>query len=115
MRVTLNDGRQMTGQMLAYAGRGRLISESVDLNQVARELVGLTRATLPRGVVVRQCLAPELPAVLADGTQVRQVLLNLLTNAGEAILAAGGDGAVTGGGIIIEFFRTFSMIRAPWS
>lgn len=84
----------LTEQMLAYAGRGRFVSEEVLLNEVARELSALTRATLPPEVSVRFELDPGLAPVVADATQVRQVLLNLITNAAEAIAARGGPGAI---------------------
>jgi signal transduction histidine kinase len=96
--ITLGARRaaDLTAQMLAYAGRGRFVIEPVQLNQVAEELRELTRATLPRGLSVRYTLADGLPSILADPTQVRQVLLNLLTNAAEATGAGGAISVVTG-------------------
>ena len=87
----------LTVQMLAYAGRGRFLSEALDLNTVVEEMGLLMRATLPTGVSFQYRLTPNLPLIVADGTQMRQVLLNLLTNAAEATAATGGTVTITTG------------------
>ncbi len=81
---------ELTGQMLAYSGKGRFVVEPVDVGGVVREMSTLLQ-TAGNGVRLELDLAPALPAVLADGTQMRQVLMNLLTNAAEAM----GDRAGT--------------------
>ncbi|NTU79390.1 MAG: PAS domain S-box protein [Chloroflexales bacterium] len=85
----------LTAQMLAYAGRGRFFTQAVDLNTAVLELRDLLRSTLPGNIGLWHFLAPDLPPVIADGTQIRQVLLNLLTNASEAIVATGGGGTLS--------------------
>jgi PAS domain S-box-containing protein len=72
-------------QMLAYSGRGRFVLGSLDLNEVIREIIGLLGVSLSRKVVPHFDLAEGLPPILADATQVRQVILNLVLNAAEAI------------------------------
>ena len=72
-------------QMLAYAGGGEGGKrKAVDLSALARETVRLLAAGHLRGVTVTTRLAADLPAVVGDPTQLRQVVLNLLTNAAEA-------------------------------
>ncbi len=85
---------ELARQMLAYSGRGRLDVGPVDLNGLVAEAEPLLRATLPPDVDVRLELAPDLPEVDGDAVQLRQVLLNLGTNAGEAIHERQGDGGV---------------------
>src|SRR5207237_2711921 len=67
----------------------------VDVNQVARETLTL-RAYEQRvtNVTVIDALAAGLPQVFADGHQVQQVLLNLVINAEQAMLAANGRGTL---------------------
>jgi signal transduction histidine kinase len=66
---------------------------AVDLGAIAHEVGELTRLTFSYEIELRYELAPALPAVSADETQVRQVLLNLLTNAAESIASAPRGGA----------------------
>jgi signal transduction histidine kinase/CheY-like chemotaxis protein len=83
----------LTRQMLAYSGRGRFVIEPMDLSEVAAEMRRLVAAALSKRANVRLDLAAELPAVEGDATQVRQVIMNLLTNASDAL--GGGDGTIT--------------------
>jgi signal transduction histidine kinase len=81
---------ELAQQMLAYAGRGRLVLQTIDLAQLVVGVVRLLQATLPQHTVMRFEHAPGLPAIEGDPTQLRQVIMNLLTNAVEAMHAEGG-------------------------
>ncbi|HEY0946030.1 MAG TPA: response regulator [Opitutaceae bacterium] len=72
-------------QMLAYAGKGRFVVQSVDLGELVRETTHLLEVSISKKVDLRLQLASSLPAVEADATQLRQVLMNLVINASEAI------------------------------
>ncbi|MFH0944462.1 MAG: PAS domain S-box protein [Planctomycetota bacterium] len=72
-------------QMLAYSGKGRFIIEAVDLSRVAREMAEILQVSRSRKVALRYQLSTSLPAVEVDVTQIRQVIMNLVTNACEAI------------------------------
>jgi PAS domain S-box-containing protein len=77
-------------QMLAYAGRSRFVLQTIDLAQLVMGMARLLQAALPKHTVMRFELAPRLPAIEGDPTQLRQVIMNLLTNAAEAMHADGG-------------------------
>jgi len=81
---------ELSRQMLAYAGRAPFQVTTFDLNALTVELLGLLRVSLKPGVELRPDFEPQLPAIRGDPTQVRQVVLNLLLNAGEAVGAAPG-------------------------
>lgn len=81
----------LTRQLLAYSGKGRFLLRSLDLNSVINQTTELLRLTLPKKVHLNLQLTDRLPPVTADDGQVRQVLMNLIINAGEAI----GDRAGT--------------------
>lgn len=72
-------------QMLAYAGRGRFAVERLDLSRVAAEMAKLIEISVSKRVRLERQLADDLPAIEGDPTQIRQVVLNLITNASDAI------------------------------
>jgi two-component system, cell cycle sensor histidine kinase and response regulator CckA len=72
-------------QMLAYAGKSPLAPVWLDLGAQLRGSEPLLRAMLPVGATLRMHLAPGLPAVRGDETQLRQIFLNLVGNACEAL------------------------------
>ncbi len=80
-------------QMLAYAGKGRFVIEPFDLTAVVQEMVRLLQASIARKAELHLELSAGLPPVEGDTTQVRQVVMNLISNASEAL----GDapGAIT--------------------
>ena len=96
----MKNGRRaadLVRQILAYAGKGRFVVGPVDLSALVRELDVLLGAVAQPGTVLRYDLAPSLPLVEADATQLRQVVVNLVTNAAEAVGAGGGTVAVRTG------------------
>jgi signal transduction histidine kinase/ActR/RegA family two-component response regulator len=84
---------ELTRQLLAYSGKGRFVVESVDLSALLRESVELLGTAIARTATVEYQLASDLPLVDADATQVRQVAMNLLTNASDAL--EGRPGTIT--------------------
>jgi PAS domain S-box-containing protein len=84
---------ELTNQMLAYSGRGTFVVQAIDLNELVEEMGHLLRVSIARKTLLRYDLAANLPAVEADAAQIRQVVMNLITNAADAI----GDrsGAIT--------------------
>ncbi|MFH1496862.1 MAG: response regulator [Verrucomicrobiota bacterium] len=72
-------------QLLAYAGKGRFVIEPIDLSALVRETAQMLEVSISKKTSLQLHLAPELPAFLGDATQVRQVLMNLVINASEAI------------------------------
>jgi CheY-like chemotaxis protein len=74
-------------QMLAYAGKARIERDVVDLSALIAEMASILEASIARRATLVRELAPALPSVLGDGTQIRQVVMNLVLNAAEAISA----------------------------
>ena len=75
----------LTRQMLAYSGKGRFVVRSYDLNHVAREVTHLLEVSISKKIALRFDLAKNLPHVEADAAQIQQVIMNLVTNAADAI------------------------------
>ena len=80
----------LTRQLLAYSGKGRFVVRPVDLSALVRENAELLRATVPHTCAIDLSLAGDLPAVEADVGQLQQVVMNLITNAADAIGGRGG-------------------------
>jgi len=85
----------LTRQLLAYSGRGRFVIQPVDLSALVRENAHLFRASVPHTCSIALRLAEGLPTVEADVGQVQQVIMNLLTNAAEAIGERAGIVTIT--------------------
>lgn len=75
----------LTRQMLAYSGKGRFVVEALDLNHVVQEMTRLLEVSISKKAVIKYDFAEDLPRVEADSAQIRQVVMNLITNASEAI------------------------------
>ncbi len=95
----------LTSQLLAYSGAGRFVVERLDLNRLVEETAGLLKTVISKRVVLRFDLAPDLPPVEADATQIRQVVMNLITNASEAIEDRNGMVTVATG--VLEADRAY--------
>ncbi len=74
----------LCSQMLAYSGRGKFTVENVDVNQILADMNHLLEVSISKKVVLRYDCADSLPAISADATQIRQVVMNLVINAAEA-------------------------------
>jgi PAS domain S-box-containing protein len=82
-------GVSLTQRMLAFARRQELQTEAVDLPQMVANLFGLLCSSVGPKVAVQTQLAPELPAVHVDINQLELALLNLASNARDAMPGGG--------------------------
>ena len=88
---------ELSRQLLAYSGKGRFVVESFDLSELVREMVHLLRASVPRSAVIKLDRQLGAPVVNADVAQIRQVVMNLITNAADAVGSKGGVITITTG------------------
>ncbi|MBN1475717.1 PAS domain S-box protein [Candidatus Sumerlaeota bacterium] len=87
----------LTKQMLAYSGKGRFVIKPLDLSHLVEEMLHMMQVSISKKAVLRLDLAKSLPAIRADATQIRQIVMNLITNASEAIGDRSGVIAITTG------------------
>ncbi len=84
---------ELCAKMLAYSGKGHFVIEALDLNKVLREIHPVLRIPIPDNVHFLLEPASHLPQIKGDVTQIRQVIINFVTNAAEAI--ANNNGVIT--------------------
>ena len=75
----------LVSKMLAYSGGGRVVAERVDLDALVMEMIDLLSASVARHCTLTYKSPGRLPLVETDPTQIRQVVLNLIVNAAEAV------------------------------
>ena len=75
----------LTSQMLAYSGKGRFVVERIDLNSLLDNMLHLLEVSVSKKAALKFDLQRPLPHIVADATQIRQVVMNLVINASEAI------------------------------
>jgi PAS domain S-box-containing protein len=81
---------ELCRQLLAYSGKGRFVVEPVSLTEVVDSITQLIKVSVSKRASLRYELSNDLPAVEADVTQLRQIVLNLVVNASEAIGSENG-------------------------
>src|SRR5579871_674132 len=98
----------LTRQLLAYAGKGRFVTELVNISTLIREVHSLVQTSIPSKVQIRLELQDDLPPIEADVGQIQQVVMNLIINGAEAIGENPGLVVVTTGvqDVSAEFART---------
>lgn len=82
-------------QILTFTRQGKSQKVPSDIAIVVKEVVKLLRATIPSTIDIKQKIPANLGTVMADQTQIHQVLMNLCTNAAHAMETRGGQLTVT--------------------
>ncbi len=88
---------ELCRQMLAYSGRGHFELSNVDLSELVREMTQILSVSVSKKASIECAFAEGLPPVEADSAQIRQVVLNLIINASEAIGDRSGRVRITTG------------------
>jgi len=81
---------ELTGQLLAYAGKTAFVREDFDLSSLVRDVTNLLSVSIPKNIEIVFRLQADLPEVRGGTAELRQVVMNLVTNAADAIGDDGG-------------------------
>jgi CheY-like chemotaxis protein len=100
-------------QLLAYSGKGRFVVQPIDVTELVEEMLHLLQVSISKKAVLQLHLVEGLPAVDADATQLRQILMNLVVNASEAIGDRSGVIAVTTGAVQADANYLLDVMGAP--
>lgn len=85
----------LTKQMLAYSGKGTFQIIKLDLNEIIREMTHLLDISISKNAVIKYDLYDGLPTIEADPSQIRQIIMNLVTNASDAMDKTSGVISIT--------------------
>lgn len=112
-----NRAADLCRQMLAYAGKSPMEQKRVDLWLLIDEVVKMLQAALNKNVIITLDLKRDIPEIYGDAGQLQQVVMNLITNAAEAIGDAGGSIRVVLTEIVLEADQTetdtFGVVVQP--
>lgn len=78
-------GGELANEMLTYAGKGNPIIQTINLSRLVEEMGHLLAVSVSKRAILTYDLMQHIPPVHADPTQMRQVIMNLIMNASEAI------------------------------
>ncbi|MDO9018471.1 MAG: PAS domain S-box protein [Deltaproteobacteria bacterium] len=81
----------LTRQLLSYSGKGRFVLANLDVGAVVGDMTHLLASVVAKGVTLRYRLAASLPLIEGDASQIRQVVLSLVSNASDAIGERAGE------------------------
>ena len=84
-------GADLVRQMLAYSGQGRFAMGEQDINRLIQEVSELLKTVIGKQARLEQLLMPKLPGVYGDKNQLTQLIMNLMTNASEALSGKPGN------------------------
>jgi CheY-like chemotaxis protein len=82
---------ELCRQMLAYAGKAPFSQTRVSVAALVDEMVNMLKSTIKQNVVITQDLSADIPIVMGDAGQLRQIIMNLIINGSEAIGEVQGE------------------------
>jgi PAS domain S-box-containing protein len=82
--------KNLVSQILVFSRQREQESKPVDIRLIIKEALTLLRATLPTTIDMQQEITGEQTTVLADPTQIHQIVMNLCTNAAQAMTGKSG-------------------------
>ena len=85
-----NRAKTLVRQILAFSRKAQLVKSEREIAPIVSESLDFLRASLPTTIAIEHDFEPDLGCVLADATQIQQLVMNLCTNAAHAMSEHGG-------------------------
>jgi len=77
-------------QLLSFSRKTEQEPKPIDIKEVIKESIQLIRSSIPSNIEIREDIPDKIDTILADATQIHQILINLCTNASHAMTDNGG-------------------------
>ena len=97
IKTTAVRGSEIVRELMIYGGEESPTFELVDISTLVNEMLQLLKVSISKHTILKIELGQDLPPIQANPAQIRQVMMNLLTNASEAIGDRSGEIRVTSG------------------
>ena len=78
-------GSEIVRELMVYAGKDNAAAGSVNLSEIVGDMVELLKISVSKRAIIVADLAKDLPLIRANAAQLRQIVMNLVTNASDAI------------------------------
>ena len=95
----------LANQLLAYAGKSNIIVENANISSIIKEMTNLLKVSISKNAKLHTNLMENLPAVKCDVTQIRQVIMNLIANASDALCGEPGEITIETGCLTLDEAR----------
>ncbi|MDA8139285.1 MAG: ATP-binding protein [Desulfobacteraceae bacterium] len=86
---------ELCRQMLAYSGKGSMMVARYDLPTIVGEMTQMLEASVSKKIILRYIFDADIPPVMADASQMKQIVINLVSNAAESISDRKGEISIT--------------------
>lgn len=113
IKVAAQRAADLTRQMLAYSGKGRFVMQRVNLNTVITEMTQLLQVSISKNAQLELNLVKDLAPLEGDVTQIRQVIMNLIVNASDALGDKPGKISLSTGTVLADRDYLESSFLAP--
>jgi two-component system cell cycle sensor histidine kinase/response regulator CckA len=112
---TAKRAAELAKQMLAYSGKGNFVIQPINLNELVSEMGHMLQVSISKKAVLKYNFADRLPLFEGDATQLRQVIMNLITNASDAIGDQSGIIAISTGAMDCssDYLNTTTIASLP--
>ena len=100
--LSIHRASELVEQILTFSRQVKTDEELLDISEEIRDSIKLFKAALPRNIVVESCLSSEPLMIKANPSQLRQVIMNLYTNAYQAMQKCGGTLTISTAKLVLE-------------
>lgn len=113
IKIASKRAAELCTQLLAYSGRGRLEEKNFSISELVEEMLHMLKTCISKKSVLNLNLKKDLPITAGDPSQMRQIIMNFVLNASEAIGERSGVIAVSTNTMVCttEYFEAGYVLK----